>query len=214
MSTYYSVYAEVNIDGKWYNLCPYYKDIDGRFKTRPLFWAQSAFYEVNNDLQSHQCSYGIPDDMSEELRKVFYENLKEIVDDWYGDITWGKYYQQRLYSVNFAQAIVPRVRKDKPFKYEGYVTKKELASFECYEIEEFSEWLTDDEYKALTEKQKHQYVFHRWNDPFGDYKIYSDLSQRIWTLSALFQDAYWAIIGKSLLDGISDSQIRVYVYVS
>jgi hypothetical protein len=43
--------------------------------------------------------------------------------------------------VNFANAIVPKVNKDKPFKYEGYVLKRELAAFECYEIEEFSEWL-------------------------------------------------------------------------
>ena len=214
MSTYYSVYAEVKIDDRWYNLCPYYKDKDGTFTTPPLFWAQSAFFEVHNELQSLQLKCGIPEDMSEGLREVFHENLDEKVDFWFGDLTWRRYYQQRLYCVNFAQAIVPKVRKDKPFKYEGYVTKKELAAFECYEIEEFSEWLTDDEFKALTDKQKRQYVFHRWNDPYGEYWIYSEIAQRIWALCALFQEACLSSIGGSLYSGITDSQIRVYVYVS
>ena len=214
MSTYYNVYAEVNIDGKWYNLCPYYKDNDGRFSTHSLFWAQSAFYEVNNELRAYQCTCGIPDDMSDELRELFPENLDDIVDSWYGDLTWRQYYQQRMYCVNFAQAIASKVRKDKPFKYEGYVTKKELAAFECYEIEEFSEWLTEDEYKSLTDKQKRQYVFHRWNDPYGEYWIFSGIAQRIWTLSALFQDACESKIGGSIYDGITDSQIRVYIYIS
>ena len=26
MSVYYSVYAEANVDGHWYNLCPFFKN--------------------------------------------------------------------------------------------------------------------------------------------------------------------------------------------
>lgn len=36
MSVYYTVYAEVNIDGKWYSLCPYFKDKDGNPKPKYL----------------------------------------------------------------------------------------------------------------------------------------------------------------------------------
>ena len=48
MSTYYSIYAEANVDGKWYSLCPYFKNDKGEPKTHSIFWAQSAFWDVNN----------------------------------------------------------------------------------------------------------------------------------------------------------------------
>lgn len=115
---------------------------------------------------------------------------------------------------SIAHAIVPKVNKDKPYKYEGFVLKKELAEFEVYEREEFSEWLTQDEYNALTEKQKRQYIFHRWNDSYGDYWIYRTIADRIWTLKGLFAEACDSDIGGSLYQGIEDSQIRVYVYRS
>ena len=54
MSTYYSVYAEANVDGKWYSLCPYFRiDKDKDLKTHSIFWAQSLFWEVHNELEDH-----------------------------------------------------------------------------------------------------------------------------------------------------------------
>lgn len=152
MSTYYSIYAEANVDGKWYSLCPYFKNDKGEAKTHSIFWAQSAFWDVNNELEDHSLGCGIPDDMSDGLREIFHENLQDEMESWGGAITWDKYYKGSIYYVNFAHAIVPKVNKDKPYKYEGFVLKKELAEFEVYEREEFSEWLTQDEYNALTEK--------------------------------------------------------------
>ena len=119
-----------------------------------------------------------------------------------------------LFYVNFARAIAPRVKKDKPFKYEGYVLKRELAAFEIDEIDQFSEWLTSEEYTALSEKQKRQYQYYRWNDPYGDYWIYQTLSERIRTLAGLFVDSCESEIGGSIYEGIPDSAIRVYIYRS
>lgn len=82
--------------------------------------------------------------MSDGLREIFHDDLNEIMDGW--KITWEKYYRNSIYYVNFAQAILLKVNKDKQYKYEGYLSKKELAGFEVYESEEFSEWLSDDEY--------------------------------------------------------------------
>lgn len=214
MSTYYSVYAEANIDGKWYSLCPYFRNNKGETTTNAIFWAQSVFWEVNNYLEDFMIGRGIPEDMSDGLREIFHEDLQEEIESWGGHITWGKYYESCIYYVNFDKAIVPKVNKDKPYKYEGFVLKKELAEFEVYEREEFSEWLTQEEYNALTEKQKRQYVFHRWNDPFGEYWIYRTIADRVWTLASLFADACESDIGGSLYQGISDSQIRLYVHRS
>ena len=98
--------------------------------------------------------------------------------------------------------------------YEGYVNKRTLAQYECYEVEEISEWLTEDEYKALSDKQKRQYIFHRWNDYYGEYGIYRTLADRIWALKSLFADICESDIGSSIYNGITDSQIRVYIQVS
>ncbi len=214
MSVYYSVYAEANIDGKWYSLCPYFKNNKGELKTNSIFWAQSAFWEIHNELEEHLLGRGIPEDMSEGLREIFHEELEEEIEGWGGTITWEEYYRNNLYYVNFDQAIIPKVNKEKPFKYEGYVLKKELADFEVYEREEFSEWLTQDEYNALSEKQKRQYIYHRWNDPWGEYWIYRTIADRIWALKSLFTNICEYDIGGSLYNGIMDSQIRIYVYVS
>ena len=214
MSTYYSVYAEANVDGKWYCLCPYFKTGKENLKTHSLFWAQSVFYDVYNDLEDYCQGRGIPDDMSEGLREIFPENLQDKMENWIGEITWGEFYERSLFYVNFARAIAPRVKKDKPFKYEGYVLKRELAAFEIDEIDQFSEWLTSDEYTALSEKQKRQYQYYRWNDPYGDYWIYQTLSERIRTLAGLFVDSCESEIGGSIYEGIPDSAIRVYIYRS
>ena len=214
MSTVYTVYAEANVDGKWYSLCPYFMNNKGETRTHSIFWAQSAFWEVNNYLEGYMIGRGIPEDMSDGLRAIFHEDLHEEIESWGGHITWEKYYESCIYYVNFDKAIVPKVNKDKPYKYEGFVLKKELAAFEVYEIEEFSEWLTQEEYNALTEKQKRQYIFHRWNDPYGEYWIYRTIADRVWTLASLFADACESDIRGSLYQGISDSQIRLYVYRS
>lgn len=150
--------------------------------------------------------------MSDGLREIFHEDLQEQMVGW--NITWEKYYRNSIYYVNFAQAVLPKVNKDKVYKYEGYVSKKELAEFEVYEREEFSEWLSDDEFKALTEKEKRKYVFYRWNDPCGEYWIYRAIADRVWTLKSLFTEACDSEIGGSLYQGIPDSSIRLYVYKS
>ena len=90
--------------------------------------------------------------------------------------------------------------------------KKELAAFEVYEIDEFSEWLTEEEYQALSEKERRQYIFHRWNDPYGDYGIYVEIYRKVRVLCSLFQDVMEEELGGSLWDGITDSQVRLYVY--
>lgn len=63
MSVYYSIFAEVNIDGKWYNLCPYFRDKNGKAKTHNIFWAQSIFTEVYYHLCEYAIGRGVPEDM-------------------------------------------------------------------------------------------------------------------------------------------------------
>lgn len=57
MGTCYCVYAEANIDGRWYSLCPYFKGKNGKNKANCLFEAKSVFYEVHLDLQSRNIGW-------------------------------------------------------------------------------------------------------------------------------------------------------------
>ena len=68
MSTVYNVYAEVCVGGVWYNLCPYFCTSSGRFQAGEVYSAQSVFSDVYYDLQCYACGWGIPNDMSEDLR--------------------------------------------------------------------------------------------------------------------------------------------------
>ena len=153
MGVEYRVFAEVNIDGKWYNLSPSYLKKDGTPVTGPLFWACSSFSPVHYDLRGCCLFRGIPDDMSGELKELLHVDA-EFEDSFYGAKTWREYYENTLYCVNFAQAVVPHVKKEKQFKYEGFVLKYELAAFECEDLEEFTEWLTQEEYDAYLKKEQ------------------------------------------------------------
>ena len=211
MSVYHFVYAEINVDGKWYNLSPYYKNKDGEYKTHPVFWMQSAFSEVYHELLNYVWMRGIPDDMSESLREHFKEDLDEKYDDLFGKMTWREYYNQSVICVNFANAIADRLKKKKPYKYEGYVSKREWAAFENDEIEEIGEWLTKEEYEDLDPKEKRQWIWRQWNDPWGTNQIYDQLAGKIRILCSLFSDAYESEL-PTLYNGISDSQVRLFVY--
>jgi hypothetical protein len=59
-------------------------------------------------------------------------------------------------------------------------------------------------------KEKRQYIYHRWNDPNGEYWIYRTIADRIWVFCGMFEDAC-AYIGGSIYNGITDSQVRLYV---
>ena len=115
---------------KWYNICPYFRDKEGIAKTHCLFWAQSIFSDVDYHLKEHSSGIGIPNDMSSGLKELFHENLDEELDGWLKKITWREYYRQTLYYANFANAVVPKIRKDRPYKYEGYVSKENTDSFQ------------------------------------------------------------------------------------
>ena len=212
MGVDYLVYAEVNVDGKWYSLCPQYKMNDGSLVTGPLYYCSSSFTPVHYELQSNSIFHGIPDDMSEDLKKLLRVDA-DFGGTCYGAKTWREYYQRIMYCVNFAQAIVPCVVKENPFKYEGYVLKEEMAAFECHETDEFSEWLTEKEYTELDKKEKRMYAFYRWNEPNGTFWFYNKIAQRIWALCELFEDICGNEIGGSLYKGITDSQVRVFIEV-
>ncbi|MCD2491593.1 hypothetical protein LQE92_02995 [Lacrimispora sp. NSJ-141] len=56
------------------------------------------------------------------------------------------------------------MKKDRPFRYHGYVLKYSIAAYEIGEQEEIIDWLTRQEYDFLSEEEKKDYVYFEWNE--------------------------------------------------
>lgn len=197
MGTHYYVYAEVRVKDKWYNLNPMLKKHDGSFVLRPIYDASSMFFDICNDLEEERIGVGIPDDMSAELRATYHENLDEECNNWLKDATWRHVYDHSIFYIRYEDAIEPRIIKDRPHKYEGYVNKRIIASFEVNEIEAIYRWLTTEEYSALPEKEKAKYAYYQWDEEFDDYQVYRTIYERLCAL------LYWF----SYADAFSDKQV-------
>ena len=189
MSTNYFVYAEIKVNDKWYNLNPMMKKYDGTLAVRPIYDSGSLFFDICNNLEEHRIGIGIPDDMSPELRSVFHENLDETCEGWGSDTTWREGYEQSVFCVRYSDTIADRIIKEKEYKYEGYVRKRTVASFEVGDIEEINSWLTYEEYQALSYRQKRTYQFYRWDEPYDEYGIYRIIYERLRAMLYWFDSA-------------------------
>ena len=189
MSTHYYIYAEVRVKDKWYNLNPLMKKHDGSMVVRPIFDAASNFYDVFVDLESCRTEIGIPGDMSPELRSAFRDNLDEVCEGWDGKTTWRQIYERQIFCAPYSAAVAPKVIKDRPYKYSGYVNKRTIASFEVREIDEIGYWLTEEEYKALPDKEKKQYRYYQWNEDYDDYQTYRLIYERLCAMMYWFDYA-------------------------
>ena len=190
MSTAYYVYAEIKIGNEWKNLNPIIRDADGDYRLIPIYTGNSSFYDVFLDLESNLLSRGLPEDLSLEVRSQFHTDLDEKTDFWMRDCTWREYYSQCVFSVSYRPYITDKIIRNRQFKFEGYVTKRTIAAFEAHDIECVPEWLSDAEYKALSEKSRRQYSFYQWNEYGDDYEIYSIIVRRIETLLYAYDYGY------------------------
>ncbi len=190
MSTAYYVYAEIKIGNEWKNLNPIIRDADGDYRLIPIYTGNSSFYDVFLDLESNLLSRGLPEDLSLEVRSQFHTDLDEKTDFWMRDCTWREYYSQCVFSVSYRPYITDKIIRNRQFKFEGYVTKRTIAAFEAHDIECIPEWLSDAEYKALSEKSRRQYSFYQWNEYGDDYEIYSTIVRRVETLLYAYDYGY------------------------
>lgn len=187
MSVYFDVFAEINIKGEWHSLGPFVRKRDGSFELAPLYWAQSRFRPVDDELRGYAMAWGLPDGASEELLRQFHDPHEELAG-WGGIATYGDCYAQCVYSVDFDKAIASRVVRDRPFKYCGYVPKHVIASFECGEVESIEYWYTKEEYDAFAKDERREYAYFEWNNVDDEYGIYSEIKQKVDYLKEWFID--------------------------
>ena len=148
MGTYYSIYAEARVGKKWYNISPLIKDSDGSIKAYPIIDGKSFLSETYDKLKDDLYMCGRPADLSPELREIFDEDD----DESYGCFaeTYKQHYDNSMFLVNYGKSVKSRVKKDRPFRYQGYVFKNSIAAYEIGEQEEIFDWLTRQEYESGT----------------------------------------------------------------
>lgn len=197
MSTYYYIYAEANVKGKWYSLNPVMPLSSGGYGTGAItYFSQSSYPEIIYHLKGHSIYSGLPEDISNSTKEHFRDNMDDLVDYWTSSMTYREYYKSTAFVVNFDAAVLQKIKKDRPYKYMGYIPREILAAFECGELEEIECWITPQEYKELDPEEQRIYVYHEWNNWADDYTMYQDISKKICAQMDWF----------SQIDGILDEE--------
>lgn len=187
MGVYYFAYLQSYIHGEPIAIGPFIKTKKGECELTTVLEAQSAFREAYDWLQVKPCRVGLPEKLCDELYKVFCTDETDPVLD----KSWEDYYKSSMKIYRFND-IKDLVKKDRPFKYQAYVTKEQMVSHECGEDDEIYSWLTKEEYEALSEEEKREYVYYEWNDPYGAYGGVSTLINNINSVIYFLERSYGA----------------------
>ena len=184
MSRYYLIYAEIKIGDTWHNLCPITQCPNGEYKASPIFCCtRSTFDDPFEELYRKSERDGLPKDLSAGLREMLtHVTSNEIPND-----GLEKYYDTHLFVVNYLNDIANKVVKNRPYKYQGYVSREDIASFECAETDAIKNWYTVGEYNDLTEGVKKNLVYYEWNNTWDSYQFYVELNNRILNLFHWFR---------------------------
>lgn len=184
MSRYYLIYAEIKIGDAWHSLCPIIRCPDGEYKPSPIFCCtRSTFDDAFEELYQKSESSGLPEDLSSGLREM----LTYAAPDEKTARGMKKYYDEHLFTVSYLNNIANKVVKNRPYKYQGYVSREDIASFECAETNAIKNWYTIGEYKDLTEGAKKKLAYYEWNNTWDSYQFYFELNHRILTLFHWFR---------------------------
>ncbi len=194
MSVYYSIYAEVRVGNKWYNISPLMRVSDSDVKAQPIISGQSWMREAIDELEEACFMRGRPADISDELKKVFSHEDDEVTEHFIHDMTYKDYYRQTLFVVNYGKSVKSRVKANKPTRYQGYVYKHCLSAYELGEVDYIANWVSSNEYAELSNEEKQEYTYYEWNE-WGDwYAVYVEIVRKVDCLLDFFKEwAFWNI---------------------
>ena len=134
MGTSYSIFAEVRVGNKWYNISPLLRELDGQVKVQPFMSGKSWLHQAVEELREYSYKCGRPDDLSDELRTVFSEPDEDIVDPFFHEMTYKEYYRQMMFSVNRLRA---GLRSQSPLVTVGTPTDTQLQTLKLVKAKLF-----------------------------------------------------------------------------
>lgn len=167
MSTYYNIYTEANINGKW--IC-----IDGmvpkleydyekhernenkiEYKLEYTYWNGSRSYF--GDTYDRLRDWG--------KRTSFSDLSKELQDEWKGaiEIEADGGYVDKPIVVDYSR--IESSVDFKKFDYHRVVRKDQIFRYESGEDEDI--WIEEIDMGNLSEEQKKEFQYYEWDDPMG-----------------------------------------------
>lgn len=185
MGVDYFAYLQTYIHDEPIAIGPFVKTKDGECRLATVLEARSAFREACEWLQERPHKAGLPEKLCPELYKKFC--MHESDPSFYK--SWEDYYKSCMSVFRFSD-IKGLIKKDKPYKYQAYITKEQMALHECGEDDEICFWLTKEEYESLSEEEKREYAYYEWNDYFGAYGGVSTLVGNINAVIYFFEQSY------------------------
>lgn len=113
----------------------------------PLDSWGSCFFQTYNELEEQCYMHGRPNNLSEEMKKLFPEAEEDTVH--WGKSTYKQHYGQYMIVVNFGKTVANRLLPNRDTRYQGYVYKPTIASWELQEIEGIYSWMTKEEFEKI-----------------------------------------------------------------
>ena len=191
MGVYYSIYAEARVGNKWYNISPLMRNEDGEVRVRPVLSGQSMLHDAVEELEESCFMRGRPENLSDELMKIYSHDENDTSESLWRGMTFGEYYRQTLFAVNYGKSVKCRVDSARPTRYRGYINKYCMTEYEIGNSDSVGGWLTEQEYNALSDEEKIEYTYYEWNEWYDWYGIYAELVRRVDCLLTFFRD--WSL---------------------
>lgn len=156
MGADYMIYTEVKRNNKWHAVNGmYYSDSEKQYVLAETYWNGSRTYFSRTYDKLNELGRVIrPRDLSEEVLKKE-DWLKEEDDD------------MPIISVDW-KTLLSAIPKTDRKELCGYVHKRVLWEYEN-EDAEIDDYLSGEEYNALSDAEKKEYEFYEWDDPLSWY---------------------------------------------
>lgn len=185
MSTSYIVFIQTLINDEPIAMGPFIPNKEEGYRFVPVLESGYNFSETNDFLKERaHPKNGLPNRLCAELIDEF----KFINDE---DSLYDKdYYMNTFIQFYNYKDIANLYKKDKPFKYNGYITKETKASYECGEICEIEYWLEIEEYNSLNDNEKCEYTYYEWNSSLDAYSGVCELVNNINALIEAWDNYY------------------------
>lgn len=176
MSTYYDLYTEIKINGKWTCINNVIKDIrdNDLVLSRTYESGSRSFFGDTSDKLDEIGMQLEAQELSEELLKARPYLLEEKEK--------GVFYGYPIIGISYKSinALVPN-SKDK--ENHAFVLKDTVFAYEHGELESIWDYLSADEYEKLSKEAKKAYTYYEWNDETGWYYYFCEIIEHVdWQL--------------------------------
>jgi hypothetical protein len=168
MGVYYTVYAEARFRDEWVDINSYALCISGEYALCPIISGQSFLGEALDRFENLPSTINW-NDLSEGVKK-------HIADD-YSEEHRASLINEPFTIYDYVQSTEQNMKRANQYEY--YVYRESIAAFENGELDEIMDWLTFEEYSALSQSKRSRYAFYKWNTPWDTFETIAQIKSRV-----------------------------------